>query len=356
VSEYFRLSARDLKIVAVVSVVLAVLGGMIYRVARHQWPDRFKQQQMLWSTDEKTQKLFQFVVNLGKQNKVKTDGNSLPPIPECNYQTIMDDLEKKTNEFKIEFVKHSLKSCRFSNILCPSDTRVEVPGFSQGEDSTDAIYLHANYVTFEDQKFIATQYPVEEATPLFWMACQQSSLILDLTNKKDKMLLTYYPENINDPLNCGEFNVSLTQVQPIKAIDKTTLYLYHIKGTHDGKVIDFFTSRIHYEAWGDHKGLNEDDLDKILEIIDCLRKEYPNLPVIVHCRAGQGRTGTVIVADALKQLILQKKINPSNLMEETQRLILDGRRQRGPNFVQEADQLGTIHKLGWALLHRKPAS
>jgi protein tyrosine phosphatase len=113
----------------------------------------------------------------------------------------------------------------------------------------------------------------------------------------------------------------------------------------------FDIARLHYEGWNDFEGISEDDLDKLIAVIMNYQKDSSQ-PVIVHCRAGVGRSGTLIVACALMHLMKQKKVDSSNLMEHLYRLILEGRKQRGPNFVQQPLQFEALCRWSWRALHR----
>ena len=61
-------------------------------------------------------------------------------------------------------------------------------------------------------------------------------------------------------------------------------------------------TQLHYTSWPDH-GVPENVMS-IINFIRCVRKQHPaslNQPLLVHCSAGVGRTGTFILLDVMMQ-------------------------------------------------------
>ena len=66
-------------------------------------------------------------------------------------------------------------------------------------------------------------------------------------------------------------------------------------------------TQYHFTAWPDH-GVPEDKTC-IISFISFVRKSHPpsGPPLLVHCSAGVGRTGTFIVLDSMLQMIQEEQ-------------------------------------------------
>ncbi len=257
-----------------------------------------------------------------------------------DFKTEFDRLRKKTQAMFAE-VKEGAQielllcnqSCRFDDIFCPLATWV-------GIGSPEGLYLHANHVTLADATCIATQYPLH--IPLFWMLCDKDALIVDLTNQGDmqKGLVSYVPLSKGETLSINGTTINCKDEKTLTF----NLKEYRYSGDEGRKEID--ARRIHYTGWDDHRGL-DDRLSELNQIVDLVEEALSKKQqVIIHCRAGVGRTGTVLVAAALKRLIRQGKVDASNLNQVIDDLVLEGRRQRGPESVQTVAQYRSIWESG----------
>ena len=72
-----------------------------------------------------------------------------------------------------------------------------------------------------------------------------------------------------------------------------------------GKDID----QIQFIGWDDHEGITYKYFDKIIEIINILddyKKKNKDAPIVIHCSAGVGRTGTFICMYNLYHEIMEQ--------------------------------------------------
>jgi protein tyrosine phosphatase len=234
---------------------------------------------------------------------------------------------KQTDYLSAKLVKH-----RFHDIRCPKKTAISVQN----------LYLHANYVGNSDQpKFIASQAPLKEEVSLFWKASMQEKVpvIFDLTTEKDCGLEPYHPINLNESVYLEGLKwITLTKVEG-------DIHTYRIGNIFSTTTIQ----RCHYKDWKDFSAISVDSLKTLIEKV----QPYSNskFPIWVHCRAGVGRTGTLITAITLKEKIQQGKITKENLDKKLIDLILGFRKQRGPSFVQQQAQFDLLYKYAQSLLN-----
>ncbi len=257
-------------------------------------------------------------------------------IPAIDFDAVFAELKASTCEIAYDQNDHNN---RFSDIRCPSATRLK--------DSENKVSLHANRVILEGRSFIATQYPLPTQFSLFWKIAAPCSLIIDLSNEKDA-LFPYFPPHGAQ---------AVFQTQAVSSLEVDTVKEYTAKictykvcnlESTDSPTI---CTRIHFEGWQDNDRVGEQELSFLLTEIE-KRQNNPQIPTIIHCKAGVGRTGTLIVASALKKRIHEGKVTSEILLEEIKTLILEGRKQRGEDFVSSSAQLAALFTWGLREIER----
>lgn len=166
-----------------------------------------------------------------------------------------------------------------------------------GKDGSD--YINASNVDFPNQKFIASQGPTEDTKQDFWeMIVQKNTkyiiMLTNLVEKKRTKCSQYWPEQSQATLHLGNMTI---KHQNTEVYSTYVIRFFSIEVDGDIRNVVQF----HYTAWPDH------DVPKLEKLLDFCRVVLShtnrcNVPVVVHCSAGVGRTGTWI---ALMRLIRQ---------------------------------------------------
>ncbi|UXI22664.1 NADH dehydrogenase [ubiquinone] 1 alpha subcomplex assembly factor 3 [Sarcoptes scabiei] len=237
-----------------------------------------------------------------------------PPLPtlESSMMELFEGLQDDSITIQFEYLPRKSEKESFSiarsieNIpknryldIAPYDsTRVLLKECNSGD------YINASFVTMKIEtsgvinRYIATQGPLKRTTSDFWQMVweQQSTIIVMVTPLVEdgrKKCFKYWPDEnqtivVNDLLDltletCQDREAFLER--KFKMIDPEN------KKTH-------YVTHLQYLAWPD-QGVPDDNKDffKLICKVRELRAENPESPVIVHCSAGIGRTGVLILME-----------------------------------------------------------
>ncbi|XP_068611331.1 LOW QUALITY PROTEIN: receptor-type tyrosine-protein phosphatase O [Brachionichthys hirsutus] len=214
---------------------------------------------------------------------------------------------------------------RYTNILPYDFSRVKLISMHDDEGSD---YINANYVPGykHADEYIATQGPLPETRNDFWkMVLQQRSpLIVMLTqcNERRRVKCDHYWPFSDEPVTYGEVSVEMLSdsESPEWIIRKFRLGYVRTRqiGTTGGgprQMSDVCLPlqadesqdvlHLNYTSWPDHGVPTVNAIESILQFVLIVRQQANRTrgPVVVHCSAGVGRTGTFIALDRLMQHI-----------------------------------------------------
>lgn len=246
---------------------------------------------------------------------------------------IKDEFEfitKKGNDFNLKYsVKEATKrkneaSNRYRDILAYDETRVKLKKVA---------YINANWVKgLDEREFIATQGPKPETARHFWeMVVEQKAKVVVMLcklreiNKRTGMVRNmcydYWPLEINTPKiiegdenGLSSITVIVTEEEKCDGYTKRLITLTD-KGGHHRKITHFQMT-----SWPDY-GVPHRRED-VFRLIKDYRSVSSNdkAPIIMHCSAGVGRTGTIIAVDRVMQMfernLLKKNFNVKDLVIE----------------------------------------
>lgn len=262
-------------------------------------------------------------------------------------------LEKKKREVVIE---------RFDNIPLPKQGALR--DTIRSAVTSEKQYLHANHVDLgSGHHFIASQKPMEGEVPGFWrmLAKQKISLVVDLT-RSEEVEPRYCPTS-GKTREVRDLTVTCTSSQKVRKKDAGLSAKEKTILVDEGKRKPHQLTRLHFSDWPDHGVIDEASLTALANKIEALNPD-PASPVLVHCKAGVGRTGTLMAFMGARKRIADEiasggACHPEMIMRTLLEVIARGRLARGPSFVQNEEQFTLLVKALLASfseqLSRRPA-
>nr|XP_014343789.1 PREDICTED: receptor-type tyrosine-protein phosphatase epsilon [Latimeria chalumnae] len=167
-------------------------------------------------------------------------------------------------------------------------------------------YINASYINGykEKNKFIAAQGPKPETVSDFWRMIweQKSAVIVMLTNlkeRKEEKCHQYWPDQ-----GCWTYgNIRVSVEDVIVLVDYTIRKFCIQPQVCDGCKAPRLVTQLHFTSWPDF-GVPFTPIG-MLKFLKKVRTVNPPFagPIVVHCSAGVGRTGTFIVTDAMIDMI-----------------------------------------------------
>uniref|UniRef100_A0A672JB01 protein-tyrosine-phosphatase n=1 Tax=Salarias fasciatus TaxID=181472 RepID=A0A672JB01_SALFA len=198
---------------------------------------------------------------------------------------------------------------RYKNILPFDTTRVEIR--DADPDVLGSDYINANYIRvsrkFEEKGkvFIATQGCLQNTVIDFWkMVYQENTHVIVMTTKEMERgrnkCVRYWPD-LHATKEFGKVLVRNVDERPAQDYVLRKLEVTRL----DRKEPLRYIWHYQYLSWPDHGVPNEPGgVLWFLEEVNRTQSAIPDTgPIVVHCSAGIGRTGTIIVIDILIDII-----------------------------------------------------
>lgn len=249
---------------------------------------------------------------------------------------------------------------RYTDVVPNPRTRVQLQeeggGSSRSQQLGGGGYINANYIHSFDglsRSYIATQGPMKTTIEHFWrMVWQHGSTIVvmltGLTEGGIQKCDRYWPGECgpSGSLVCESLTVTLVSSQEVGAYVHSVLEVCkHGEESLGSNCRSRRVEHFWYRSWPDH-GVPEDPqgvLDMLREVRLSFtaqgggKERKPPPPWVVHCSAGLGRTGTLILVDAGVQQL--RSTGRADVVALVQRL----REDRG-GLVQTAEQVAFAHR------------
>ncbi|XP_052241030.1 tyrosine-protein phosphatase 10D-like [Dreissena polymorpha] len=223
---------------------------------------------------------------------------------------------------------------RYINILPYDRSRVKLKPLDEKEGSD---YINANYIPGYTlrREYIATQGPLSVTIDDFWRMIWEENVdtIVMLTQlmEQDRVKCDMYWPASKTPVAYGTLLVS---VHSEEKLEQYMLRIFEVKHNEERRLVNHFQ----YLEWPD-MGCPEDPqmlLDFVADVRECTNKPGGKSPIVVHCSAGVGRTGTFIAVDHLLQHI--RDHDEIDIFQ----VVLEMREHRC-QMVQTEDQFVYIH-------------
>ncbi|KAM8970640.1 tyrosine-protein phosphatase non-receptor type 9-like [Sarcophilus harrisii] len=210
--------------------------------------------------------------------------------------------------FHFSILPGNLEKNRYDDVMCLDETRVKL---IRRMDETQTDYINANFIDGYNHKnaYIGTQGPLENTFGDFWlMVWEQKVLVIvmitQLEERGKRKCGQYWPMEKDDQFQFDSLIVTNEGVEHMNYYKKTTLEIHNIENQQKRQVI-----HLHFLNWPDYGVPATSDLINFLLVVRKQQmKAVENLgtsfkghpkgpPIVIHCSAGIGRTGTFCLLD-----------------------------------------------------------
>uniref|UniRef100_A0A5F8G3A7 Protein tyrosine phosphatase non-receptor type 13 n=1 Tax=Monodelphis domestica TaxID=13616 RepID=A0A5F8G3A7_MONDO len=207
---------------------------------------------------------------------------------------------KPLDQCLIGQTKENRRKNRYKNILPYDATRVPL--------GDEGAYINASFIKMpvgnKEFVYIACQGPLPTTVADFWqMIWEQNATVIAMMTQEvegEKIKCQrYWPDILGKTIMVNDrLRLALVRVQQLKGFIVRAMELQDIQ-TGEVRCI----SHLNFTAWPDHDTPSQPD--DLLMFISYMRHVHKSGPIIIHCSAGIGRSGTLICIDVVLGLINQ---------------------------------------------------
>uniref|UniRef100_A0A673G376 protein-tyrosine-phosphatase n=1 Tax=Sinocyclocheilus rhinocerous TaxID=307959 RepID=A0A673G376_9TELE len=230
----------------------------------------------------------------------------------------------------------NMKKNRVLQII-PYDFNRVILSMKRGQEFTD--YINASFIDGYRQKdyFIATQGPLAHTVDDFWRMvwewkCHSIVMLTELQERDQDKCFQYWPTE--DSVTYGDFTV---EIKGDTLCD--TFILRDLQLTHGPEKQTRLVRHFHFHGWpeigipAEGKGMID-----IIAAVQKQQQQSGNNPIVVHCSAGAGRTGTFI---ALSNIL--ERVKAEGLLDVFQ--TVKSLRMQRPHMVQTVEQYDFCYRV-----------
>jgi len=187
---------------------------------------------------------------------------------------------------------------RFRDIVPYDTTRVRLL-------SNENDYINANFIEVstgsEELSYIAAQGPMSSIVDDHWQMIwdhyvDMIVMVSQCIEKNNVKCSQYWPEHTQT----STFRNMDVECVATRDLETCTEREFSVECGGETRLI----TQLQYTDWPAHG--SPETPDHFVKFIELVRSKRPDSPILVHCSAGIGRTGVVMLLDAAKELISRK--------------------------------------------------
>uniref|UniRef100_A0A8C2B293 Receptor-type tyrosine-protein phosphatase epsilon n=1 Tax=Cyprinus carpio TaxID=7962 RepID=A0A8C2B293_CYPCA len=216
--------------------------------------------------------------------------------------------------------------------IIPYDFNRVILSMKRGQEFTD--YINASFL---DDYFIATQAPLAHTVQDFWRMvwewkCHSIVMLTELKEREQEKCVRYWPAE--GSVSFGEYVLELKRDTLCETFSIRDMLLSYASEKQTRLVRQF-----HFHGWpeigipSDGKGMID-----IIAAVQKQQQQSGNNPIVVHCSAGAGRTGTFI---ALSNIL--ERVKAEGLLDVFQ--TVKSLRTQRPHMVQTVEQYDFCYRV-----------
>ncbi|XP_033016546.1 tyrosine-protein phosphatase non-receptor type 13 isoform X6 [Lacerta agilis] len=219
-------------------------------------------------------------------------------VPSKEIENLQD--LKPLDQCLVGQTKENRKKNRYKNILPYDTTRVPL--------GTEGGYINASFIRMlvgsKEYVYIACQGPLPTTVADFWqMAWEQNCTLIAMMTQEvegEKVKCQrYWPDVLGKTTMISDkLRLALVRLQQLKGF---VIRVMELEDIQTGELRRIF--HLNFTAWPDHDTPSQPD--DLLTFISYMRHIHKSGPIITHCSAGIGRSGTLICIDVVLGLISQ---------------------------------------------------
>ena len=239
------------------------------------------------------------------------------PIPLDQFKAQLDRMWENEGALESEYQQLGGKALRYAcdialleqnkrknkfRLVYPYDkSRVILRNF--GHESYKTNYINASVIPgfYVPYSFIAAQAPKDSTLEDFWKMIIDNSVVnivmlTKLVENGKRKCEPYFPTSENTVMQIGPYNIILKS-----EISYTSFSVRIFTATDGARKLDI--NHFHFTAWPDHDVPSQ--YDQLLSFVSNVQEGISRTPapILVHCSAGVGRTGTFITLFNLTKAI-----------------------------------------------------